>query len=67
MEEYLNKRIVIKTYNNIAYAGIAKDIILRDEVKMLIVELDPESRFAILCPLNFVKYIKIIPITEEQE
>ena len=65
MEEYYNKRIVLITNNNISYAGIAKEYITKDDLQRLVLELDQETKFSILCPVNYIKKIKVVPINEE--
>lgn len=65
-EEYLNKRIVLTTGNNVSWAGVCKRLLTleEDQPARILVELDAKSGFAVLCPRDFVKKIVVVPIEE---
>lgn len=65
VENHIGRRIVLTCNNNMSYAGILKKIITEEEIKAsLLVELHEESGFSILCPIDYVQFITVIPINE---
>ena len=67
LKNYLNKRVVLTTKNEVCYAGIPYQTITIDDQNGLIVRIDENSNFSIWCPEDFIKDILVIPIPEEIE
>ena len=62
IEQYLGKRIVLTSNNEIAYAGVPITKMRVNSKEGLILQLDDESGFSIWCPDDFIKDILVIPI-----
>lgn len=64
--EYIDKRIVVRCLNELAFAGVCKKIYEFDEKKYVIVETDKESGFCVMIPFEFIEKILCVPISESE-
>lgn len=60
----LNKRVVLTCQSNVSYAGVIHDILEIHGKSGILLELDVKSGFSVWCPLDFVKSVIIVPMTD---
>jgi hypothetical protein len=61
---FVGKRTVLRSENNVSYAGIVTSIEILQGEQGVLLELDARSRFSVWCPLNFVKELILVPISD---
>ena len=67
LENYLEKRVVLTTKNEVCYAGIPYQTLTVADQNGLMVRIDEDSNFSVWCPEDFIKDILVIPIPKEIE
>jgi hypothetical protein len=63
-DRYIGKRIVLRTSHQVCFAGKVVERIRANHREGLVVELDPQSGFAIFCPLPSIDQIVEVPIPD---
>lgn len=57
-------RMILTCKNNLSYAGVMLGMLRSPaDRKCVAIELDQESGFAVLCPIDFIQEIKKVPIS----
>lgn len=62
--EYIDKRIVARCANGLAFAGVCKSILTRENKDFLVIETDELSGFCVMIPYNFIELVLSVPITK---
>lgn len=60
----VGRRVVLVCKNQLVFAGRLKGLFTMDGPESVVLELDPESGFSVLCPTQFVDSLRLVPITE---
>jgi hypothetical protein len=63
-DQYIGKRMVLTTCHHVSFAGKVVEQIRANHREGLVIELDPDSGFSILCPLAAIKEIIEVQIPE---
>jgi len=61
-ESLVGFRVVLRCQNNLTFAGIFKDIVVRNDKKFIWIVTDEISQFGILCPVDFIYEMIKVPI-----
>jgi len=60
----VSKRVVLTCESNVAYAGVVRGALSYEGVEGLMVCLNQRSGFSVWCPIDYIKKLTIIPISE---
>ena len=64
LENYVHKRVVLTTKNEVCYAGVPYQTLTIDNQNGILVRIDESLHFSVWCLEDFIKDILVIPIPE---